>query len=161
VADAGNETERADHGGEAEQQRDAGGDECAEGDQEDEQRGRQRERQRLGGVLGVLLGECLVHACAAELADENVRVGVLDLVDRGDRRLDELVGLGLVALEVELHEHGAPVLGDLAVVALLIGGLDVRHAGLARHRGDGLSDGRTNGCVGRLAALGRLDDDLL
>ena len=52
LADRREQAERAHHGGEAEQQRHAGGDERAEGDDEDQQRDRQRERL---GPLEVLL----------------------------------------------------------------------------------------------------------
>ena len=52
-------------------------------------------------------------------------------------------------------------LGDLALVALGVRGLDRRHAGLGAHGGDDVADGGPNLRPLGGAALGRLDEDVL
>ena len=92
-------------------------------------------------------------------ADEDVRVGGLDLRHRRDDRIDALARLVIVAADLELDEHRAAVLGDLALVALGVGRLDLGDALLARDAGDDVVDRLAHGRVGRLAALGGLDED--
>ncbi len=162
LADRGDQADRADHGGDAEQQRDAGGHQGAEGDQEDEQR--DREREGLGALEVLLEGlvERLAGAGVAELLDAQVGMSLLrggggglggvDVVDRG------LV----VAGHLERHERGAPVLGDLALVALGEGDSTSVTCFAAPSRfvdvGDRGLERRVGGLGGAVAGL---DEDLL
>ena len=67
--------ERREHGGQREQQRDAGRHERAEREHEDEQRDRKRERARLAEVVAVTRFDALLRAGVAELADREAAGG--------------------------------------------------------------------------------------
>jgi hypothetical protein len=77
LADAGDHAHRADDGGEAEQERQAGGDEGAEGEQQDDERDRERDRLGLVEVVGEHLVDGLAGARAAELLDAQLGMGLL------------------------------------------------------------------------------------
>ena len=82
-----------DDGGGAEHQRDAGGDERAEGDEQDDQHQAVGDEVRLLAVLGVLGGDLLGGRDLAELLDADAGVRLLNGGDGGERLVDELLDL--------------------------------------------------------------------
>ena len=116
VTGQGRQPERREHGRERQQQRDARGHERAERDDEDDQRERDGEDAcalevvREGGV------DRFGRARAAELADEEARMGALRVGDALQDRAELVHRLGAVAADLELDERGMPALRDLARV---------------------------------------------
>ena len=96
-------------------ERNAGRDQGAEGDQEDHERDRQRGHERLLEVVADRVVELLVDARVADLLDGEVGIGGL----RGGRgvqgRADAVLGLVLVAGDLEAKQGGVPVGRDLPV----------------------------------------------
>ena len=88
LADAGHEAHGGHHGGDAEQQRQAGGDERAEREQQDHQRDRQRERLGLLEVVLEHLRDGLAGAGVAELLDAQLGVRLLGGGGGGEDRVD-------------------------------------------------------------------------
>ena len=119
VARQRDQPERREHGGQTEQERDAGRDECAEGQQEDQERDRQREHPGLAEVVPVRRLDFLLGAREAELADREAGVSALRGGDARDDRLDLVDGLVAVAADVEQDERGVPVLRDRAPADVL------------------------------------------
>src|ERR671937_538830 len=87
-------------------------------------------------AMAIITVEPATSTARPELADEDAGVGGLDVVDRGRGGADEVLRRVLIALQREVDAHGAAVPGDLALVALRVGRLDLGHAGLGRDGGD-------------------------
>ena len=66
--------------------------------------------------------DALAHA---ELADEDAGLAACDALGRVEHRADGLLGRRLVAAQLEVHQDRAAVLGDLVLVALGEGRVDV------------------------------------
>ena len=110
------ETDRREHAREGEEHRQPRRDERSERDEQDDQRHRQR---RVLGPLEVLaerLVQLVRRTGEAELGDREAGMPLLDAVDGVEDRLHLLVGLVLVAADLELNERRAPALRDLARV---------------------------------------------
>ena len=107
------EAERREYSGEREQQRDACGYERAERDDEDDQRERDREDPRAREVVREGGVDGFGSARAAELSDEEARVGSLRSVDALEDRAELVHRFGAVASDLELDERGTPALCDL------------------------------------------------
>ena len=116
VAGQGEHAERREDGCQREEERNAGGDERSEGDQQDDQRDRNRQDTGLCQVLPERVGDGCLCARFAELADEELRVSPLRHGDPIEDRLDLVGCLARVAANVELDERRMAVLCDLACV---------------------------------------------
>ncbi len=144
----------------AEQQRDARRHERSERDHEDDERDREREETGLLQVLGEDLVDPVDRACIAELADEELRVSLLRLLDALEDGADLVGRVVGVASDLELDEGGVPVLRDLAGVS----GCERRADVLNRSQpGDSLDDVLDRGRERRIARPERaaLDEDAL
>jgi hypothetical protein len=135
AGDLADRPEQADGGanrGEAEQERHAGGDDRAEGEQQDDQRGTEGELHGLRLVGGLLLGEGVTLGGAAVLLDAQLGMRLLDGGDGGERSLGHLDQLRVVLVgvgEAEVDDHGAAVLGDgVGAVGLVQRAVDVGDA---------------------------------
>jgi hypothetical protein len=117
LADRRQQAEGCRHGGEAEQEGHAGGNERAEGDDEDQEGDGEGEDLGLLEVVLEGLRDGLLGARVAELADEDVGVGALGRGGGVERRRGEVADLVLVTGDLERDEAGAAVLGELALVA--------------------------------------------
>ena len=127
VAEQRGQPERSHHRGHAEQQRDAGGDQRAEGEHEDDERHGERGDLGLLEVLGEAVAHGLGDAGVADLADQQVRVGLLHRCRRGQRGVDAVRrGVG-IARDLERQQRGAAVGRQLAAVARVQRRLDRRH----------------------------------
>ena len=83
-----------------------------------------------------------------------------DAVDGRDDRVDALLGLRVVAEDLEGHEGRAAVLGDLVVGVLRrVGRLDVADVVLLGDGGDDVVDGLADRGIVDRAALPGLDED--
>ena len=116
LAEGADEAERGDDGRHREQQRDAGGEQRAERDQQDDQRQRQRERARLLQVAPGRSLEVLLRAAVAELLDDEVSGWARCVGFRCSRRsrrrsLRRRVGVR-VAGDVEGDHRDVLVVGD-------------------------------------------------
>jgi hypothetical protein len=148
VARDRDQPERREDGGQGQQQRNARGDERPEGDHEDEQRDREREEPGLLQVLGERRVDGVDHARVAELANEELRVGLLHFFDPVDDRGDLVHRLVLVPADLELDEGRMPVLRNLARVL----GLERRpHVLNDVETGDPGDDVGDRGLEGRIA----------
>ena len=112
LADERDDTARAEHGRQGEDDGHGGGDERAEREGEDEQRHAEGHELRVaflgrGGVV-----ELLGHARVAELLDGDALVARGDLARGVEDRLDAVDRGVRIALEVELDEDRVTVLGD-------------------------------------------------
>ena len=112
LAERAEQAHRARDGGGAEHQRHAGGDECAEGDEQDDQHQAVGDEVRLLAVLGVLGGDLLGRGDLAELLDANAGVRLLNGGDGRERLVDELLDLLVAAAQREVHGDGPAVLRD-------------------------------------------------
>ena len=110
-ADRPEQADRGRDGGGAEHERDTGGDDRAERDQQDDQQQGVGDALRLLAVLLVLGGDLLGGRRLAELLDAHAVVSGLDGGDGGERLVDELLRLRVGAGQLEAHEHRATVLG--------------------------------------------------
>ena len=112
LADRTEQADRGRDGGGAEHEREAGGDERAERDEQDDEH--QAVGDELGplAVLGVLGGDLLGGRGVAELLDADAGMRLLRGGDRGERLLDELLGVLGGARDREVHDDRAAVLGD-------------------------------------------------
>jgi hypothetical protein len=129
LADRTEQADRADHGGRAEHERESGGDERAERDQQDDQHQAVGDELRLRPILGVLGGDLLGGRGVAELLDANAGVGLLHRGDGGERLVDELLDLLVGAAHREVHRDGPAVLGDgVEPVGRVERALDLRDA---------------------------------
>ena len=149
VADETRDTERSEYGRQREQHGDPGGDERAEGEQQDQEGQGHRQALGLREILADRLVESVVRARIAELRDEEAGMCPLDGGDCVQHGLNAPVGCVGVARQLELHEHRVPILRTHGRLDLL----DV--AARAQHRRDIRSDR-----AGRRAGL-RLDDHRL
>ena len=108
------------------------------------------------GPLEVLLElrvERLGGGGVAELLDAQLGVGLLGGGDGGQRGVDVRLRLLEVAGHLEVHERGAPVLGDLSLVALGERGLDVGDVLRRAELGGDITDGGPELRVGGLLAV--------
>ena len=112
LADRAEQADRGRDGGGAEHEREAGGDERAERDEQDDQHQAVGDELRLLAVLGVLGGDLLGGRGVAELLDAHAGVGLLDGGDGGERLVDELLDVLVGAGHREVHDDRAAVLGD-------------------------------------------------
>ena len=113
------QAERGEDGGQSEEQRDARSHERSERHHEDEQRDRKREQTGLAEVVLVGGHHRVDLAGVAELADEERRVGLLQVVDGVEHRGDLVGGIVRVAADLELDESCVLVRGDLPGVAVI------------------------------------------
>ena len=96
-----------------------------------------REELRALEVVVEAGAERLVGGGAAELLDPQVGVRLLRRRGGGERRVDALLGDVVVTGDAERDQRGVLVLGDLALVALVVGRpdvLDVRRSWRAARR---------------------------
>ena len=98
LADRPEQADGGADGGQAEEQRDAGGDDGAEGEQEDDQRAAEGELHGLRLVGRLLVGERVALGGAAVLLDAQLGMSLLDGGDGGERGLGRLDQLRLVLL---------------------------------------------------------------
>ena len=99
--------DRREHAREGEQHRHPGGHQRAERDDQDRQRHRQRRELGALEVLVHRLVQLVRRARHAELGDGERRdAASWTPLDRVEHRLDALVGLVLLAADLELHERG-------------------------------------------------------
>jgi hypothetical protein len=112
LAERPEQTDRARDGSGAEHERDAGGDERAERDQQDDQQQAVGDRLRALPVPRVLGGDLLGGRDLAELLDPHAGVGGLHGGHGGERLLDELLDVLVRARHREVHDDRAAVPGD-------------------------------------------------
>ena len=114
LADRAEQADRGRDGGGAEHERDAGGDERAERDQQDDQHaGRRRWPRAFLPSLRVLGGDRLGRRGVAELLDAHAGMGVLDGGHGGERlRRRASRACSSRAGQREVHDDRAAVLGD-------------------------------------------------
>ena len=104
VARDGDQSESREHRGQREQQRDTRGDERTEREGEDAERDREREEAGLPEVVLERSHERVDLAGVAELADEELRVGRLELVDPVEDRVDLVAGVVGSPADLELDK---------------------------------------------------------
>ena len=145
VARQRRQPEGREHRRERQQQRDARGHECAEGDDEDDQRERDREHARALEVVREGGVDRFGRARTAELSDEEARMGALGVGDALEDRAELVHRLGAVAADLELDERGMPALCDLACVGRVERRADVLHGRHRREAGHDVLDGCVEG----------------
>ena len=129
LAERAEQADRGRDGGGAEHEREPGGDERAERDEQDDQHQAVGDELGLLAVLGVLGGDLLGGRRVAELLDAHAGVRLLRGGDGGQRLVDELLGVLVGAGDREVHDDRAAVLGDrVRAVALLERALDLGDA---------------------------------
>jgi hypothetical protein len=112
LADRPEQSDGGRRGAGAEHEREAGGHDGAERDQQDDQRQGAGDQLGLLAVLGVLRRDLLGGGGIAELLDPHLGIGLLDGGDGGERLLDELLGVLVRARHREVHDHRPTVLGE-------------------------------------------------
>jgi hypothetical protein len=159
LAHRAEEPDRAHDCGRAQEQRQPGRHQRAEGDEQDE------EREGQGEVLGLLevvvqgLAQALRRGGVAELGDRRLGMRALERGGGRERRVDRLLGGVDVARQVEVDEHGAAVLRHVAGVLREQRVLDVADAArLLEARDDVAHDRRVAGVADLQVALA-LDED--
>ena len=114
LADRADQPERRADGGHAEQQRQARRRRARRRRQQDDQRQRDRQRLRALEVVAHRLVERLLRRGRADLLDAQVGVVALHRGGRGERRVDAIDGLLVVAGDLERQQRRAAVLRHLA-----------------------------------------------
>jgi hypothetical protein len=122
------------------QHRDAGGDERAERDHENQQRDRQRGELGLAEVVLQARVDRLIGARLAHLPDEQPGVG-LHRGGRGQRGPDPILGGVGIPGDLQRDQRGGSVARDLALVAALQRRLDLGHRRDARETSHEALDG--------------------
>ena len=110
-ADRPDQSDGGRDGAGAEHEREPGGHDGAERDEQDDQQQDVGDQRRLLAVLRVLLGDRLGRGRLAELLDPHAGMSGLGGGHGGERLLDELLGLLVAAAQLEAHEDRAAVLG--------------------------------------------------
>ena len=123
LADRAEQADRADDGGRAEHERDAGGDERAERDEQDDQHQAVGDEVRLLAVLGVLGGDLLGGRGVAELLDAHAGVELLGGGDGGERLVDELLDCSSVPGIVKFTTTERPSLETVLTRSAAMSGL--------------------------------------
>jgi len=141
-------------GAHAEQDRDSGRHERAEGEHQNEQRDWDRRQLGFLKVLGEALIDCLVGAAVAEFADEQPRMSRLNRGRRRECRSDAILRGRGVTGDLEGEQRRLPVGRDLPLVARRQRRFDRRHRRSAlqpghetRHRRPVIAAGKPPGRI--------------
>jgi len=128
---------RCQHGRERQQDRQAGGDERAEREDQDDERQHHRRQPGPAHIAGEARIELVIRGSLTELLDDQARVRGLHAVDRLQDRRDLLLGIHGLAPDVELDERRVVVAREEPRPGVVERGDDVRRVRLV---GQCLSD---------------------
>ena len=116
VTRQGREPERREHGGERQQQRNAGGHEGAERDDEDDQGERDRKDACALEVVRERDVDCVRRARTTELSDEEARMSTLRVGNALQNRIELVHRFLALTPDLEVDENGVSARSDLACV---------------------------------------------